>query len=62
MRITVLSAALGALLVFGTHAAASPKSAGKPVKAPPFVPVWADAVTEAKALNLPLVIHRHGFY
>ncbi|MEE8104736.1 MAG: hypothetical protein V3T86_04280 [Planctomycetota bacterium] len=51
----------GAVLVFCALAAAGGKSA-KPVKTPEFVPVWDDAVAEAKALNLPLVIHRHGFY
>ena len=23
---------------------------------------WADAVEEARVLNLPVVVHRHGFY
>jgi hypothetical protein len=23
---------------------------------------WADAVEEARVLNLPIVVHRHGFY
>lgn len=23
---------------------------------------WDDAVTEAQALNMPIVVHRHGFY
>lgn len=23
---------------------------------------WSDAVDEARALNMPIVIHRHGFY
>ena len=27
-----------------------------------FARSWDDALTEARALNLPLVIHRHGFY
>lgn len=62
MRIPRPLTAFGAVLVFSALAAAGEKHAGKPVKAPPFVPVWDDAVAEAKALNLPLVIHRHGFY
>ena len=23
---------------------------------------WSDAVEEARALNLPIVVHRHGFF
>jgi hypothetical protein len=23
---------------------------------------WDEAVAEARALNLPLIVHRHGFY
>ena len=23
---------------------------------------WEDAVTEARAINMPIVVHRHGFY
>ena len=27
-----------------------------------FAKSWEAAIDEARALNLPLVIHRHGFY
>ncbi len=23
---------------------------------------WEDAITEARAINMPIVVHRHGFY
>ena len=42
--------------------------AGKKTKAPRpgdhlrYAPTWRAAVEEARALNLPIVIHRHGFY
>lgn len=40
-------------------------SAGDAVKIKPtvtFARTWEAAVQEAKDLNLPLVIHSHGFY
>jgi hypothetical protein len=27
-----------------------------------WAPTWAAAVEEARARNVPIVIHRHGFY
>lgn len=27
-----------------------------------YAPSWQEAVAEARALNLPIVVHRHGFY
>jgi hypothetical protein len=40
-------------------------AAGKP-NAPDagvrWATTWAGAVEEARALNLPLIVHRHGFY
>ncbi len=35
---------------------------GKPGPSVRYAPSWDEAVTEARALNLPLVVHRHGFY
>ncbi|MHC4937388.1 MAG: hypothetical protein ACYTHK_00280 [Planctomycetota bacterium] len=35
-------------------------AAAKP--APKWATSWSDAVEEARALNLPIVVHRHGFY
>ncbi|MHC4548324.1 MAG: hypothetical protein ACYTEZ_06050 [Planctomycetota bacterium] len=38
-------------------------AAGKPGKGGVrWAPIWAAAVEEARALNLPLIVHRHGFY
>jgi hypothetical protein len=43
-------------------------SAGKRPAAPKpgdhlrWMPTWNAAVEEARALNLPIVVHRHGFY
>jgi len=34
----------------------------KPEDAPRWAPSWDAAVEEARALNLPIVVHRHGFY
>ena len=50
--------ALAAAVVTGTALAG--KDEIKPcVK---FAKTWEAAVTEAKTLNLPLVVHSHGFY
>ncbi len=34
----------------------------KPKPTPRLVPVWDDAVIEGRVLNLPIMLHRHGFY
>jgi len=34
----------------------------KPRKNLRYARSWDDAVEEAKALNVPIVVHRHGFY
>ena len=50
--------AMAALLA----AAASLGHAGdKPDDSVAFAPTWEDAVAEAKLLNLPIVVHSHGF-
>ena len=42
--------------------------AGKKTQAPRagealrFTPTWNAAIEEACALNVPIVVHRHGFY
>lgn len=48
--------ALSALLILSTLAAAGPKPGIAWARS------WDDAVEEARALHLPLVVHRHGFY
>ncbi|MHC4955798.1 MAG: hypothetical protein ACYTGZ_18245 [Planctomycetota bacterium] len=35
---------------------------GKAKPAPKWAPSWSEAIDEARALNLPIVVHRHGFY
>ncbi len=34
----------------------------KPIPSVRYAPSWEDAVDEAKVLNLPIIVHRHGFY
>ena len=46
------------LCAVGAMAAAKPKI--KPSVA--YAPTWEAAVEEAKTLNLPIVVHSHGFY
>ena len=48
------TAALVLLLAAAVHA--------KPKAAPEWMASWSDALTEGRALNLPIVVHRHGFY
>jgi len=55
MRIRI-AAVLACLAV---AAAGKPKSKDAGVR---WVTSWAAAVEEARALNLPLIVHRHGFY
>lgn len=52
-------------LSFVAAAAAALLAAGKGAKPKPTVPLvrsWSDAVKEAKLLNVPIVLHHHGFY
>ena len=39
-----------------------PASAGKEKETIRWSPTWEAAVEEARARNVPIVIHRHGFY
>jgi hypothetical protein len=41
---------------------ALPASAGKEKESLRWAPTWEAAVEEARARNVPIVIHRHGFY
>lgn len=49
-----------ALVVAGLSATAGSKD--KPAPSVTFARTWDAAVEEAKLLNLPIVIHNHGFY
>lgn len=50
--------------LLGVALVASLAAGGKPEIKPivPFAKTWDAAVEEAKLLNLPLVVHSHGFY
>jgi len=52
------------LLVFLASATAGGKSKSKsgPKPCPVWAKSWSDAVTEGQVCNLPIVVHRHGFY
>ena len=40
-----------------------PSYAGEKAKpGPVWAKSWSDALTEGRVLNLPIVVHRHGFY
>jgi hypothetical protein len=48
------------LILFSLSAIAA---AGPKAKAgPKWLPSWTEAISEARVLNLPIVVHRHGFY
>ena len=54
---------LAAALILG--AAVDPAAAGKKEKPKPsvtYAKTWEAAVEEAKLLNVPIVLHSHGFY
>jgi hypothetical protein len=50
---------IAAVLACAVAAAGKPKSKDTGVR---WATTWAAAVEEARALNLPLIVHRHGFY
>jgi len=52
---------IGALAVLVLLAAAA-IGGDRPKRNLEYAPSWDEAVTEARALNLPIVVHRHGFY
>ena len=52
--------AAAALAVLGMAALAGGKD--KPKDTVQFARTWDKAVAEAKELNLPIVVHSHGFY
>ena len=53
-RFALISTAL-ALLIGGA-------GAGKPKQFIRWAASWEDAIMEARAINMPIVVHRHGFY
>ncbi len=60
----LLPAALAAGLLAALPDPVAPAAAGDPEPRPTveFARTWDRAVAEARLLNLPLVIHNHGFY
>jgi hypothetical protein len=53
-------AALAAIVGMAASPAAGKKDRPKPTVS--FAKSWDAAVQEAKLLNLPIVVHSHGFY
>lgn len=47
------------LACLAVAAVAKPKSPSGGVR---WATTWSAAVEEARTLNLPLIVHRHGFY
>ncbi len=54
-------ALIGAALVLAAAPAPAGKGA-KPKSSVLWAVSWSEAVDEAKACNVPIVVHRHGFY
>jgi len=52
MRLVVSVALLSALAL----------ASDKPKRSVKYAPSWEQAAEEARALNVPIVVHRHGFY
>lgn len=50
------------VLAAAALAAAVAEAGDKPRAYIRWAESWGDAVDEARALNLPIVVHRHGFY
>ncbi len=51
-----------AVLVLAVAGFAGSKKAPKIKDTVPFAPTWEAAIEEAKLLNVPIVVHSHGFY
>jgi len=55
-----LAAAMFAVGLVPAHLAAQKKPKIKPTVT--FAKTWESAIEEAKLLNVPIVVHSHGFY
>ena len=55
MKRFILMSAVLLLLIGGA-------GAGKPKHLIHWAESWEDAIMEARAINMPIVVHRHGFY
>lgn len=60
MRQFLIASAAALLAAVATVATAGGKDGPKPTVR--FAKTWEAAVAEAKELNLPLMVHSHGFY
>ncbi|MCE9635062.1 MAG: hypothetical protein K8T90_05085 [Planctomycetes bacterium] len=65
MRSFLIATAAAVVAAFATVAVETTAAAGgKPEPKPTavFAKTWEAAVAEAKDLNVPIVVHSHGFY
>ena len=58
-KLLLVTLALGGIAAFGVTAGAG---GAKPKPSVTYAKSWEAAVEEARLLNLPLVVHSHGFY
>ena len=54
-------AILAAIAFYGVNASCSAQKAPKLKPTVTFATSWDQAVAEAKLLNLPIILHSHGF-
>jgi len=54
-RLVTIAAALGLVAALGV-------AKDKPKPSVTYAKTWEAAVAEAKLLNVPIVVHSHGFY
>ncbi|MEZ6196695.1 MAG: hypothetical protein R3F20_13375 [Planctomycetota bacterium] len=62
MKKMIWLGAFAALLLTARGAVAQEDDAQKPKPTVEFAASWEDALDEAKALGVPIVVHSHGFY
>lgn len=60
--LALAAAATAAVTILAVPTAAFAPSKDKPKPTVEFAKSWDAAVAEAKLLNLPIVVHSHGFY
>jgi len=58
-KLLLLTLARGAVAAFGVAVGAG---GAKPKPSVTYAKSWDAAVDEARLLNLPMVVHSHGFY
>ena len=61
-RLARIAAAVAFCVAGGVAFVSAAVAGEEPIASVTYALSWDDAIEEAAACNLPLVVHRHGFY